>query len=237
MRFLTVLAPVALMCAISLPANAKNENKEGKRIEAKVWFKDGRVYQGEMPKHWLTYGQTFLAPGHNFHILSDDGKKVKCQAQDVDSILIVSSSHEKFTSGDFYLPAEKFGPRKKTRLVRRIKHGRYVDFCKMPYIGNCQVAGMQMDQRMEYWLLRFANDGKAYLFFDNPLGAGCHKPTFTVGAFYHGIRKSYPDLSEAVMARFGPDDRKERKAIAQEIAENPEIFVDFVDQYLIEHSR
>ncbi len=237
MRFLTVLVSVVLICIMSISANAKKEDKEGKRIEAKVWFKDGRVYQGEMPKHWLTYGPTFLASGHNFHILSDQGKKVKCQAKDVDSILIVSSSHEKFVPGDFYLPVEKFNAYKKSKLVRRIKHGRYVDFCKMPYIGNCQVAGMQMDQRMEYWLVRFANEGRAYFFFDNPLESGCHKPIFDVGAFYYAIRKSYPDLAEAVMARFGPDDKKESKAIAQEIAENPEIFVDFVDQYLIEHSR
>lgn len=237
MRFLTVLVSVVLICVMSISANAKKEDKEDKRIEAKVWFKDGRVYHGEMPKHWLTYGQTFLASGHNFQILSDQGKKVKYQAKDVDSIFIVSSSHEKFIPGDFYLPAEKFSAYKKSKLVRRIKHGRYVDFCKMPYIGNCQVAGMQMDQRMEYWLVRFANDGRAYFFFDNPLGSGCHKPIFDVGAFYYAIRKSYPDYAEAVMARFGPDDKKERKAIAQEIAENPEIFVDFVDQYLIEHSR
>lgn len=237
MRFLTVLAPVALICAISLSANAKKEDKEDKRIEAKVWFKDGRVYQGEMPKHWLTYGQTFLASGHNFHILSDQGKNVKCQVKDVDSILIVSSSHEKFVPGDFYLPAEKFSAYKKTKLVRRIKQGRYVDFCRMPYIGNCQVAGMQMDQRMEYWLVRFSNDGKTYFFFDNPLNKGCHKPKFYVRAFYNSIKKSYPDLAEAVMARFDSDDKKKRKAIAQDIAENPEILVDFVDQYLIEHSR
>ena len=33
--------------------NDDEDNGKGK-IEAKIWFKDGRIYEGLMPKHWLT---------------------------------------------------------------------------------------------------------------------------------------------------------------------------------------
>lgn len=106
----TLIALVILIItslAGALKASAKNDNDKDARIEAKVWFKDGRIYEGELPKHWLTYRQTFINPGHNFHIVSADkpGKTIKCEASEVDSILITASTHTSFKAGDFYLPA------------------------------------------------------------------------------------------------------------------------------------
>lgn len=102
----TLIALVILIItslAGALKASAKNDSDKDARIEAKVWFNDGRIYEGELPKHWLTYRQTFINPGHNFHIVSADkpGKTIKCEASEVDSILITASTHTSFKAGDF----------------------------------------------------------------------------------------------------------------------------------------
>lgn len=243
-KYIQTLLPLIaciLLCAPAAMAKKDKEDKENnddKRIEAKVWFKDGRVYEGLMPKHWLTYRQTFINPGHNFHIVSPDDpdKTIKCEASDVDSILITASTHESFEAGDFYLPAPKISFKKgKYKLIRRVSAGRNLDFCKMPYIGNCVVAGMNMDQRIEMWYIRFKDTGEVVSFFAYPLQDGCQKPRFDPSNLASRVKKTNPGLSEAVMQRFTSKDKETHKKYAADVMENPQLFVDFVDEYLTNH--
>ena len=44
-----------------------------------------------------------------------------------------------------------------------------------------------------------------------------------------------PALSEAIMERFYPKDKKARKELAKEVLDNPQIFVGFVDDFLTKH--
>ena len=72
-----VVAALALcvpVMAMATKERDKNE-KDDKVITAKVWFKDGTVYEGELVKHWRTRRQTYLNPGHNFHTMPADGSK------------------------------------------------------------------------------------------------------------------------------------------------------------------
>lgn len=237
--YLTKLMVIIVTLLVVCPATAAKKDKEDEgRIEATVWFKDGRVYKGELPKHWLTYRQTFINPGHNFHIISPDNpaKTVKCEASDVDSIQITASTHKSFTEGDFYLPAPKISFKKgKYKLIRRISSGRNVDFCKMPSIGNCVVHGMNLDQRVEIWYLRFKKTGEVVSFFINPLQDGCQGPMFDPSNLAGRVKKTNPGLSESVMQRFTSKDKETHKGYAKEVMDNPQLFVDFVDDYLSGH--
>ena len=78
---------ILALFSASFTANAGKNKGDDKEIIIKAWFKDGTVYEGPMPKHWHTYRQTFLNPGHNFHTVPSDGSKktVKREAKDTDS--------------------------------------------------------------------------------------------------------------------------------------------------------
>lgn len=233
-----LLVLLAVMLLTAQPAYAKKDKDDDGRIEAKVWFKDGRVYEGELPRHWLTYRQTFINPGHNFHIVSADkpGKTIKCEASEVDSILVTASTHERFKAGDFYLPARGISFKKgKFKLIRRISAGRFVDFCKMPYIGNCTVHGMNLDQRIEMWYVRFKNTGEVVSFFAYPLQDGCQNARFDPSNLASRVKKTDPGLSESVMQRFTSKDRQTHKDYAAQVMDDPQIFVGFVDDYLSSH--
>ncbi len=236
-RFVKLPVFMAIALLSAAPLSAKKHQDE-RRIEAKVWFKDGRVYEGELPKHWLTYRQTFINPGHNFHIVSPDkpDKTLKCEASDVDSLLITASTHGQFKAGDFYLPAAGISFKKgKYKLIRRISSGRNVDFCKMPYIGNCVVAGMNIDQRIEVWYVRFKDSGKLTSFFFYPLQDGCKKAEFAPDNLASAVKDANPGLAEAVLQRFSSKDKQTRKDYAAQVMENPQLFVDFVDDYINGH--
>lgn len=234
----TSLAILTLLLTLSPDASAGKNKEDQGQIEAKVWFKDGRIYEGALPKHWLTYRQTFINPGHNFHILSPDkpGKTIKCEASEVDSILITASTHNQFKPGDFYLPAPHISFKKgKYKLIRRISAGRNVDFCKMPSIGNCVVHGMNMDQRVELWYLRSKDSGEVTKFFIYPLQDGCQGAEFDPGNLAGKMKKTNPGLSESVLQRFTSKDKETHRGYAKEVMDNPQIFVDFVDDYLTSH--
>ena len=231
-----VMASVLLSSFDACAKNNKKENQE-ETITAKVWFKDGRIYEGPLVKHWRTYGQTFLAPGHNFHILSEDGKgkTVKCEAKNTDSILITESSHPDFKAGDFYVSfngkTNVLGGRTMHKLLKREQSGRNVDFCKLTYIDNCISAGANMDQWMEYWIVWFRASGRAAVFFETPLSNGCHGPCCNWGTYE--IKKHNEALADAINEKFCADKEMRRKYILQ-IQENPMLYVDFIDNYLSE---
>lgn len=235
----TVIFVFATTLNVSAQKGKNDDEDNGKgKIEAKIWFKDGRVYEGLMPKHWLTYKQTFLNPGHSFHIVSPDdpSKTVKCEAADVDSILITASTHDDFAAGDFFLSVAGISFKKgKYKMIRRVYDGRNIDFCKMPYIGNCKAGIMNLDQRIEMWWLRMKTDGELYMFYSNPIEAGCHKPEFYAKDIAEDFKEINPALSEAIMERFYPKDKKARKELAKEVLDNPQIFVGFVDDFLTKH--
>lgn len=228
---------ISFSCQDMCAKKDKNDKEDNDKslIEAKIWFKDKRVYEGKMPKHWLTYRQTFLNPGHNFHIMPSDGtdKSIKCEASDVDSILITSSTHDSFSAGDFYIPAAGISFKKgRYKLIKRTYSGKHVDLCKMPYIGNCQQGQMALDQRMEYWYIHTKADDEIYLFFNNALEKRCQKPKFLPKDLAANLKDKYPELAAAILERFNPSKKAERKEIAEAVRENPMILVEFIDNYL-----
>lgn len=231
---------ILALFSASFTANAGKNKGDDKEIIIKAWFKDGTVYEGPMPKHWHTYRQTFLNPGHNFHTVPSDGSKktVKREAKDTDSLLVVSSTHDAFAPGDFYVSfngkSNFMGGKMMHKMLRRIKSGRKVELCKLKYIGNCMQGQLNLDQRMEYWLIRFRDSGEAVVFFDNPLEKRCHKPNLEAKAFAGYFKETNPALAEAVIKEFCSDKRKTREEIAEKVMENPEIFLEFVDNFMTE---
>ena len=234
---------IIALCALLMPfvAEAKKEKDSDKQIKAaKVWFKDGKVYEGPLVKHWWTYRQHFTGSGHNFHALPDpDGKSVKYEASDVDSILIIDSTHPDFESGTMYVSmtdgrVPMNGPRKTNKMLRRVSAGQNVDFCKLPFMGNCQIGLRNQDQFMEYWLIRFHKSGKSFVFFENPLAKGCNKADERIEYFCRMVKDFDSGLADAVTAKFAPD-KATRKNMKKKLADDPQLFVDFIDNYLSEH--
>lgn len=234
---------ITVLCALLLPfaADAKKSKDDGKKVTAaKVWFKDGKVYEGPLEKHWYTYRQHFTGSGHNFHTLPDPvGKSVKHEAADVDSILIVSSTHPDFEAGTMYVSmadgrVPMNGPRKTNKMLRRVVTGRNVDLCKLPFMGNCQIGMRNQDQFLEYWLIRFHNTGKSFVFFESPLEKGCNKADERIEYFCRMVKEFNPGLAAAVTERFAPD-KKTRKDMKKTLADDPQPFLDFIDAYLTEH--
>ena len=97
----SAIAAIAIL-ALSISAHGKEESTD-RTVTAKVWLKDGSVYEGPLLKHWLTYSQTFMMSSHNFQITDSDGKSKKYGTMDTDSIMITSSTHPDFKAGDFYV--------------------------------------------------------------------------------------------------------------------------------------
>lgn len=242
-RIYNLFTAVAI-CAISLSspvlANAGNKEKTPERINAaKVWFKDGSVYEGPLVKHWRTHRQTYLVPAHNFHILPDpDGKSVKCQAKDTDSILIISSTHPDFKDGDFYVSfngkTNALGGRTMHKMLKREHAGKNVDLCKLTYVGNCVRGKLNIDQWMEYWAVRFRDTGRIAMFYANPLQKGCNKAWCFWGVTE--IAKSHEALGDALTEKF-VSDKETRKEAANAIAADPMVYIDFIDNYISEHPQ
>lgn len=235
-----ILIIVALASAAPLAYAKKSKTDEKKEVTVKVWFKDGSVYEGPMVKHWCTYRQMFLGSGHNFHTLPDPtAKSVKHEAADTDSILIVSSSSEQLNAGELYVSFSGLTPmmggkRKCNKMLFRARQGRNVEMCRLPYMGNCQVGMRNDDQRLVYWMIRFPQTGDAVAFYINTLQKGCTKPRAIIDYFVERVEKFDPGLAKAVKAKFSPD-KKTRKEMNKTLLENPDLFVDFVDNYLTEN--
>jgi len=227
---------VGALFAFAPSAMAKKEISQ-----AKVWFKDGTLYEGPLVKHWSTYAQKFTASGHNFHILPEDGKKsVKCESKQVDSILIVQSTHPDFKDSAMYVPmvdgrVPLNGPKKKTnKMMLRKAQGRNVDFCTLPFMGNCMRGLRNDDQLLEYWLVRFHDNAEAFVFYSIPIQKGCNKNVDYLKYFVDRIKDLRPGLAEAIEAKYFPD-KETYKKMRVEVVEHPQEFVGFIDDYLSEH--
>ena len=230
---------IITILASSISAYGKGESTD-KTITAKVWFKDGSVYEGPLLKHWRTYSQTFMMPSHSFQITDSDGKSKKYGTKDTDSIMITSSTHPDFKAGDFYVSfngkTNTLGGRKIQKFLKREHAGKNVDMCKLTYIGNCEgrANNANMDQLMEYWLVRFRDNGQVSIFFDNPLENGCNRPSCT--CINKVISKINPGLTKAIESHFFPDDKDTRMKSIMAIQQNPMVFINFIDTYLSGHS-
>lgn len=236
--FLKSAIAVIAILALSISAHGKEESTD-KTVTAKVWLKDGSVYEGPLLKHWLTYSQTFMMSSHNFQITDSDGKSKKYGTNDTDSIMITSSTHPDFKAGDFYVSfngkTNTLGGRKIQKFLKREHAGKNVDMCKLTYIGNCEdrTNNANMDQRMEYWLVRFRDNGQVSIFFDNPLENGCNRPSCT--CINKVISKINPGLTKAIESHFFPDDKDTRMKSILTIQQNPMVFINFIDIYLTEN--
>lgn len=236
--FLKAAIAVIAILALSISAHGKEENTD-QTVAAKVWLKDGSVYEGLLLKHWRVYSQTFMMSSHNYNITGPDGKSKKYGAKDTDSIMITASTHPDFKVGDFYVSfngkTNTLGGRKINKFLKREYAGKNVDLCKLTYIGNCEdrTNNANMDQLMEYWLVRFHDNGQVSIFFDNPLENGCNRPSCT--CINNVISKINPGLTEAIESHFFPDKETRGKSILI-IQQNPMVFVDFIDTYLIENA-
>lgn len=235
---LLVVAVAAATVALTLTAagkGKKDDENSDKTITAKVWYKDGTVYEGPLLKHWRTRRQGYLASGHNFHTAPSDGgdKSVKHETRDTDSILITSSTHPDFKAGDFYIAYNGKGRPALHKMLLCTDRGRHADICRLPYWGNCSRGMMQLDQGMEYWYIRLRDKpDRVYLFFDNAIQNGCNKSTSCLGPLRRELEKDgMSGLADAIQARFSPD-KDTSKESARLIGENPRILLDFIDSYL-----
>lgn len=236
--FLKSAIAVIAILALSISVYGKEENTD-QTVMAKVWLKDGRVYEGPLLKHWRTYGKTFMMSDHNYQIIGTDGNPKEYGAKDTDSIMIMASTHPDFKVGDFYVSfngkTNTLGGRKIRKFLKREYAAKNVDLCKLPYIGNCEdrTNNANMDQRMEYWLVRFRDTGQVSIFFDNPLENGCNKPSCT--CINKVIAKINPGLTKAIESHFFPDDKDTRMKSILAIQQNPMVFINFIDTYLTEN--
>jgi len=239
-KFVLLLVAISFAITSTSTANAK-EKKEVSL--AKVWFKNGNIYEGPMVKHWRTYAQSFTASGHNFHILPEEGgKSIKCKSQQVDSILILRSTHPEFKDSALFVSmvdgrVPLNGPKKKTnKMMRRVTKGQRVDFCTLPFMGNCMRGLKNDDQLLAYWLVRFHDTGEAFVFYSTPIWKGCNKNVEYFRYFCDFIKDSRPGLADAIENKFFPDKETHRQSKV-DVGENALIFVDFIDNYLVEKSE
>ncbi len=228
----------AIIVALFTPSTTFAKEKGEVKL-AKVWFKDGSIYEGPLVKHWVTYSQRFTASKHNFHILPEGSdKSVKCQSSQVDSILILSSTHSELNDSAMFVPmidgrVPMNGPKRKTnKLMRRVKQGRYVDFCTLPYMGNCMRGLKNVDQLLKYWLIRFHDNDEAFVFFSVPIWNGCNKESNYLKYFYDRIKSTRQGLAEAIKEKYFPDKGTDKQG---EVLESAQDFVDFIDDYLAKH--
>lgn len=236
--FLKQAIAVIAILTLSLGAYGKKENTD-QTVTAKIWLKDGRVYEGPLLKHWRTYNQTFMMSSHNFQITDPNGKSKKYGAKDTDSIMITGSTHPDFKAGDFYVSfsgkTNTLGGRKIHKFLKREHAGKNVDLCKLTYIGNCEDRSnnANMDQLMEYWLVRFHDKGQVSIFFDNPLQNGCNRPSCT--CINKVISNINPELTKAIESHFFSDKETREKSILT-IQHDPMVYVNFIDTYLTENT-
>lgn len=66
-------AAVSLTLTAADKGKKDDDGKSDKTITAKVWYKDGTVYEGPLLKHWRTRRQGYLNSGHNSHTAPADG--------------------------------------------------------------------------------------------------------------------------------------------------------------------
>lgn len=232
-KLLIFVITIAFTFCIAPPTYAKEKQKVKL---ARVWFKDGTIYEGSLVKHWVTYAQRFTASKHSFHILSDNGRKtIKCHPSQVDSILILSSTHYELADSLMFVPmidgtVPLNGPKKKTnKMMRRVKQGHYVDFCSLPFMGNCMRGLRNEGQLLRYWVVRFHDNGEAFVFFSVPIWNGCNREVNYLKYFYERIKDTRPRLAEAIKDKYFPDKVTNMQG---EVLEATRDFADFIDEYL-----
>lgn len=223
---------------MALGASAKDKKKEaekdnGKEIIAKVWFKDGSTYNGQLVKHWHTRRQNFLDQGHNFHTVNPDGsdKSIKHEAKDTDSILIISSTHEAFKAGDFYVAYNGKGRLALHKMLFRQNQGRHADIFTLLH---WDVGGVKAQiQLMNTWYIRFHdNPSEIYLFYDKALQMGQRKTKVFLKNFCKSLEKNgRKELADAITQQFCPDKKTSKESEAL-IKENPALLLNFIDEYL-----
>lgn len=238
MKQLYVIIASILALSMAFVASAKDKKKDvekddGKEIIARVWFKDGSVYDGQLVKHWHTRRQNFLDQGHNFHTVNPDGsdKSIKHEAKDTDSILIISSTHEAFHPGDFYMAYNGEGRYALHKMLFRYNQGRYADIFTLLH---WDVGGTKMQiQLMNTWYIIFHdNPSKIYMFYDKALQSGQRKSKVYLKDLSKLLEKNgRKELAGAITQQFCPDKKTSKESEAL-IKENPSLLLDFIDEYL-----
>lgn len=235
---LTALLLAIILGGVCMDIEAKKKKDKGdednsKVITARVWFKDGTVYEGQLAKHWRTRRQTFLDQGHNFHTVPADGSAntVKHETRETDSILILSSTHEDFAPGDFYMAYNGEGRYGLHKMLRRYRQGRHADIYTLLYWDTggtkSQIQLMEM-----YYLLLHDNPSEIYILYNKALQGGQRKSKVHLKDLSKSLNKTGPaGLAEALTQKFQPDKKtsKESEAI---IKENPGVLLEFIDDYL-----
>lgn len=239
MRHLCAILASMFALSLAFAASAKDKKKDvekdddGKEIIAKVWFKDGSVYSGPLVKHWHTRRQNFLDQGHNFHTVNPEGsdKSIKHEAKETDSIQIISSTHEAFKAGDFYMAYNGEGCYALHKMLLRANQGRHAD---MFTLLHWDVGGTKYQiQLMNTWYMLFHDDpSKIYLFYDVALQPGQRKTKVYLKNLTKSLEKNgRKELADAITQQFCPD-KKTTKESEAKIKENPSILLDFIDEYL-----
>lgn len=238
MKHLYAILTSILALSMSIAASAKEKKKDvekdnDKEIIARVWFKDGSIYNGQLVKHWHTRRQNFLDQGHNFHTVNPDGsdKSLKHEAKDTDSILIISSTHEAFKAGDFYVAYNGEGRYALHKMLFRYNHGRYADiFTLLHWDTGGTKAQIQL---MNTWYILFHdNPSEIYLFYDKALQSGQRKSRVYLKSFSKLLEKNgRVELADAITQQFCPDKRTSKESEAL-IKENPSLLLNFIDEYL-----
>lgn len=230
----TSLIALSMAMAVSAKGKTKDVEKDnGKEITAKVWFKNGSIYNGQLVKHWNTRRQTFRDQGHNFHTVNPDGsdKSIKHEAKDTDSILIISSTHEDFNAGDFYMAYNGEGRYALHKMLLRKNRGSYADIFTLLY---WDVGGTKPQiQLMNTWYIIFHdNPSEIYPFYDKALQSGQRKTKVNLKNFCKLLEKNgRKELADAITQQFRPDKRTSKESEAL-IKENPSILLNFIDEYL-----
>lgn len=116
--------------------------------------------------------------------------------------------------------------------MRRVKQGRHVDFCTLPYMGNCMRGLKNSDQLLKYYLIQFHNNGEAFVFYSVPIWKGCNKEMNYLKYFYERIKSTHPGLAEAIKDKYFPDKGLNKQG---EVLEDAREFADFIDDYLAKY--
>lgn len=238
MKQLSVILASIIAISMAFAASAKDKNNDvekddGKKIIARVWYKDGSIYDGQLVKHWHTRRQNFLDQGHNFHTVNPDGsdRSIKHEAKDTDSILIISSTHEAFKAGDFYMAYNGEGRYALHKMLYRYDNGSHADIFTLLHwdTGGTKV----QIQLMNTWYIVFHDaPSELYIFYDRALQSGQRKSKVYLKNLSKELEKNgRKELADAITRRFCPDKKTSKESEAL-IKENPSLLLNFIDEYL-----
>ena len=219
---LFVMAALVLFLSVEASAKKSKEEKENENV-IEVTLTDGKVEKGRVTTYW-TYP---MKKGYSrtFKIKTDDGRDIKFDVTDIDSLYFPLRTEEQFrTYRPMLVPRPKIGNKSNVEewicaVGKRSEHAQLY----FPSIWvNYQATPTQ--SRNDLFTLpsiKFDCDSIAYPFYYY------HNGNFNISVIKHWLNKSNPELYDYLNDYF-----KKNKKAKKEIGDRPEIMLEVYEEYL-----